>query len=157
VGVSGHVTDRLALAAAGALEAGERAGVDAHLRECPECAALAESFRGLGEGLRDLRAPVPSPGLLARTRAAVERQRAEREERVWNQAALGFLIVFGWTLTGVTWLIFELLVGELALRFDRPLGPALAWFAAYLIAGWVAAGAAAVLLGQRTQQERSLA
>ncbi|MCG6924450.1 MAG: zf-HC2 domain-containing protein [Acidobacteria bacterium] len=155
--MSGHVTDRLALAAAEALDPGEQRRVDAHLRECPDCAAQAEQWRRLGDGLRDLPTPVPSPGLLARTRATIERRQAEREEQTWNRAALGFLIVFGWTLTGVAWLLLELLVGELALRFERPLGPTIIWFGAYLVAGWVAAAAATVLLGRRTHEEGRLA
>jgi anti-sigma factor RsiW len=157
VGVSGHVTDLLALGAAGELDPGEQERVSTHLNECADCARRAGSWRGLAEGLRDLPGSGPSPGLVARTRATVERRQAEREEETWNRAALGFLIVFGWTLTGVAWLILELLVGELAWRLDRPLGPTVMWFAAYLVAGWVAAGTAAVLLGRRTQQEGRVA
>jgi anti-sigma factor RsiW len=155
--MSGHVTELLALAAAGALDPGEQERVDTHLQECRDCAGQAEQWRRLGDGLRDLPTPAPSPGLLARTRAAIERRQAEREEQTWNRAALGFLIVFGWTLTGVAWLIIELLVGELTLRFDRPLGPTVAWFTAYLVAGWVAAAAATVLLGRRPHEEGRLA
>jgi anti-sigma factor RsiW len=155
--MSGHVNDLLALAAAGALEPEEQARVDAHLEECPECAGLAEQWRGLGDGLRDLPVPTLHPGLVARARAEVERWQAEREERTWNRVALGFLIVFGWTLTGVAWLLLELLMGELAVRMDRPLGPTAAWFTAYLVVGWVAAGAATVLLGRRPNEEGRLA
>ena len=155
--MSGHVADRLALAAAGALDPGEQERVDAHLRQCPECAGQADHWRALGAGLRDLPAPTPSPGLLARTRAAVERLGAEREERTWNRVALGFLIVFGWTLSGVAWLLLELVVGELAARLDQPLGPTAAWFMAYLVLGWVAAAAAAMLLGRHTHEEGRLA
>ncbi len=155
--MSDHVTERLALAAAGALDPEEQRQVDAHLGECPECARRARPWRRLAGGLRDLPDPEPSAGLVARTRAAVERRQAEREERTWNRVALGFLIVFGWTLTGVAWLLLELLVGELAVRFDRPLGPTIAWFAGYLVAGWAAAAAATVLLGRGTQEEGRLA
>jgi anti-sigma factor RsiW len=151
--MSEHVRDLLAGAATGVLDADERRRVESHVRECAECAARAEEWRALAGGLRDLAAPEPSPGLLARTREAIERRRAEREERLWNRAALGFLIVFGWTLVGVAWFFFELVLGELAVRFDRPLGPTVLWFAAYLVAGWFAAGAAAVLLGRRTHEE----
>ena len=117
----------------------------------------AEDWRTLAGELRDLAAPEPSPGLLARTREIIERRRAEREERMWNRAAIGFLIVFGWTLIGVSWFLFELVLGELAVRFDRPLGPTVLWFATYLVAGWLAAGAAAVLLGRRPHEEGRMA
>lgn len=155
--MSGHVADPLALAAAGALDPGEQERIDAHLRECRECAGQAERWRSLADGVRDLPAPTPSSGLVARSRAAVERLQAEREERTWNRVALGFLIVFGWTLSGVAWLLLELVVGELALRFDRPLGPTAAWFMAYLMVGWVAAAAATMLLGRRPHEEGRLA
>jgi anti-sigma factor RsiW len=156
VDVTAHVTDLLPLAAAGALDAGDQQRVDRHLGQCEQCAARAEEWRGLAHGLGGLPAPAPSPGLVARTRAAVERGQAEREERAWNRAALGFLILFGWTLSGVAWLFLELVLGELALHLDRPLGPTVAWFTAYLVAGWMAAAAATVLLGRRTSEEGRL-
>jgi hypothetical protein len=80
-------------------------------------------------------------------------QLAERTERAWNRAALGFVIAFAWTLSGVAWLVLDLLGGALALRLGRSLGSTATWYAAYLVAGWVTAGAAAVLLGRRTQEE----
>jgi hypothetical protein len=107
--------------------------------------------------LRDLPPSEASPELLARTRAAVERLQAAREERTWNRVALGFLIVFGWTLSGVAWLLLKLAVGELATRLDRPLGPTAAWFMVYLVVGWVVAAAAAMLLGRHTREEGRLA
>jgi anti-sigma factor RsiW len=155
--MSGHVTELLSLAAAGVLDRGERQRVDGHLRGCAACASEAERWRALGNGLRDLAPPRPSAGLLARTREAVDRWKAEGEERRWNRLALGFLIVFGWTLSGVAWLLIELVVGGLAVRLDRPLGPTAAWFTAYLLAGWLAAATATVLLGRRAQEEGRLA
>jgi anti-sigma factor RsiW len=151
--VSAHVTDRLPLEAAGALEPDEAARVAAHLGECPACAARAAEWRALASGLRGLPAPRPSSALVARTRAAVEWQLAERSERTWNRAALGFLIAFGWTLAGVAWLVLDLLGGALALRLGRSLGSTATWYAAYLVTGWLTAGAAAVLLGRRAQEE----
>jgi anti-sigma factor RsiW len=152
-----HVSHLLALAAAGALDRREQARVEDHLRECLACTARAQGWRTLRDGLRDLPAPTPSPGLLARTRAAVERRQAEREEQTWNRWALGFLIVFGWTLTGLAWVLLELVIGGVAAYVGRPLGPTLVWFAVYLVAGWVAAAAATVLLGRRTHEEGRLA
>ena len=155
--MSRHVEELLALHAAGALSPDEDARVAGHLRDCPACNERAEEWRGLAAGLRRLPEPQPSQGLVARTRAAVERWQAEREERAWNRAALGFLIVFGWTLTGVAWLLLEILVGELAVRVDRSLGSTALWLGVYFVAGWVTAGAAAVLLGRRAQEEGRIA
>lgn len=90
---------------------------------------------------------------MARTVEAVEALLAERAERAWNRAALGFLVAFAWTLAVVSWLVVDLVTGELALRLSRPVGPAAAWYGAYVVAGWVAAGAAAVLLGRSAHEE----
>ena len=56
--------------AAGALDASESERVAVHLRECPACAARAEEWRRLAEGLRRLPQPRPAPALVARTREA---------------------------------------------------------------------------------------
>lgn len=151
--MSEHVTDRLSLEAAGALDPDEAARVEAHLSECAACAARAAGWRALAEDLRRLPQAQPSPALVARTQRTVVWQLAERTERAWNRAALGFVIAFAWTLSGVAWLVLDLLGGALALRLGRSLGSTATWYAAYLVAGWVTAGAAAVLLGRRTQEE----
>lgn len=155
--MSAHVEDRLALHAARGLDPGEEARVEAHLRECSACAAAARSWQVLAEGLRELEDPRPEPGLLARTRTTVERRLAARADQAWNRAALGFVIVFGWTLTGVVWMVLEFLLGQVATRLDRPLGSTVLWFAGYLVVGWVTAAAAALLLGRHAQEEGRMA
>jgi anti-sigma factor RsiW len=151
--MSGHASELLALAAAGALSAEERDRLDTHLRECAGCAAEAAAWRGLGEELGALPAPKASRALLARTVEAVEERLAERSERAWNRAALGFLVAFAWTLALVAWLVIDLVAGELTVRLARPVGATAAWYAAYLVAGWLSAGAAAVLLGRGAREE----
>jgi anti-sigma factor RsiW len=151
--MSAHVSELLALAAAGALDPAEEARVSAHLRECAACASEALEWRRLADGLAHLPAPRPPRALVARTVEAVEALLAERAERAWNRAALGFLVAFAWTLAVVSWLVVDLVTGELALRLSRPVGPAAAWYGAYVVAGWVAAGAAAVLLGRSAREE----
>jgi len=111
--MNGHVTDLLALAAAGALDQAEAARIEAHLRECAACAAEAGEWRHLTEGLRRLPAPKPSRALVARTVEAVESRLAERAERAWNRAALGFVVAFAWTLAVVAWVVLDLLAGGL--------------------------------------------
>ena len=151
--MSAHVSELLALAAARALDPAEEARVESHLRECAACAGEAAEWRRLAEGLGRLSAPRPSRALVARTVEAVEALLAERAERAWNRAALGFLVAFAWTLAVVSWLVVDLVTGALALRLSHPVGPAAAWYAVYVAAGWVAAGAAAVLLGRSADEE----
>jgi anti-sigma factor RsiW len=151
--MSAHVAELLALAAAGTLDPVETARVEEHLRECAACAAEAAAWRRLADGLSRMPAPRASRALVARTREAVETRLAERDERAWNRAALGFLVAFAWTVAVLSWLVVDLVNGALALRLERSVGSTAAWYAAYVVAGWMTAGAAAVLLGRRTQEE----
>ena len=151
--MSAHVRELLALAAAEALDPTEEARVTAHVAECAACAAEATAWRRVAEGLGRLPAPKPSRALVARTVGAVEARLAERSERAWNRAALGFLVGFAWTLAVVAWLMVDLVRGEMALRLGSSMAPTAAWYAAYVIAGWLTAGAAATLLGRRTPEE----
>ena len=151
--MSAHVKELLALAAARALDPSEAARVEAHLGGCAECARDAGEWRRLTDGLRRLPTPRPSRALVARTVEAVEARLSERSERAWNRAALGFLVAFAWTLAVVSWFLLDLVTGVLALRLDRPVGGTAAWYAAYVIAGWLTAGAAATLLGRRAPEE----
>jgi anti-sigma factor RsiW len=155
--VSAHVAQLLALAAAGALDPAEAARVEEHLRVCAGCAAEAAAWRRLAEGLGRMPAPRPARPLLARTAEAVEARLAERSERAWNRAALGFLVAFAWTVAVLSWLVLDLMNGVLALRLEQSVGSTAAWYAAYVGAGWMTAGAAAVLLGGRTQEEGRIA
>lgn len=50
----------------GTVAAGTRAGVEAHLRLCPHCAAYVEQFRTMLRALRRLPAPLPDPPARAR-------------------------------------------------------------------------------------------
>lgn len=155
--MSAHVTELLPLQAAGALDASESARVAAHVGACDACAREAAAWRRVGEGLRQLPASRPSRALLGRTREAVEVHQAERAERAWRTAALAFLIAFAWTLAVLSWVLIDLVAGSLALFLDRPLGPTAAWYAAYVAAGWVAAGVAAVFVGRRAPGEGRMA
>jgi len=155
--MSPHVTELLSLAAAGALDAQEQAQVAAHLGECEACAGEAAAWRRVAAGLGQLSAARPSRAVVARTVEAVEALLAERAERAWNRAALGFLVAFAWTLALLSWVVIDLVAGGLALRLDRPVGEAAAWYAAYLVAGWLAAGVAAAFVGRRAQQEGRIA
>ena len=126
--MSAHVGDLPALAVAGALEPGEQQRVNARPGgSAPTAPNSARQWRSLGDGLRDLPAPTPSPAFLRGARTAVERLQAEREERTWNCVALGLPTALGRTLSGVAWLLLEPVVAERASRLHRPLGPTAAW------------------------------
>jgi len=155
--MSGHVSELLPLAAAGALDAREQAQVAAHLGACEACAREAAAWRDVAAGLGQLPASRPSCALVARTVEAVEVFLAERAERAWNRAALGFLIAFAWTLAVLSWVVIDLVAGGLALRLDRPVGPTAAWYAAYVLTGWLAAGVATAFAGRRAPQEGRIA
>jgi len=155
--MSGHVSELLPLAAAGALDAREQAQVAAHLGACEACAREAAAWRDVAAGLGQLPASRPSRALVARTVEAVEVFLAERAERAWNRAALGFLIAFAWTLAVLSWVVIDLVAGGLALRLDRPVGPTAAWYAAYVLTGWLAAGVATAFAGRRAPQEGRIA
>ena len=151
--MSGHVTELLPLAAAGALDPVESARVERHLAQCPACASEASAWRVVADGLGRLPAPKPSRALVARTVRAAEERLAERAERAWNQAFLALLVAFAWTLAVLSWLVVDLVNGVLVLRLGRSVGSTAAWYAVYLVTGWVTAGGAAGLLGRRAQEE----
>ena len=155
--MSGHVPDLLPLAAAGTLDPAEAArGGDAP----PRVRGLRQGGRGVARRRRRagrLPAPKPSRALVARTVETVEQRLAERAEQAWNRAALGFLVAFAWTLAVLSWVVVDLVNGVLALRLERSVESSAAWYAAYLVAGWLSAGAAAVLLGRRAREEGRIA
>jgi anti-sigma factor RsiW len=151
--MSAHVDDRLPLAAAGVLAPDEAEMLDAHVRDCPACARQAARWRGMGDELRRMPQPRPTAALVARTRAAVEARFAARAEQAWNRAALGFLVAFAWTMAVGTWAVVDLVRGALALRLGATLLPTAAWYLAYVLVGWLSAGAAAALLGRRAAEE----
>jgi anti-sigma factor RsiW len=155
--MNGHVVDLLPLWAADALEGAERDRVEAHLRTCASCAALASAWGVVVEELGAIPAPRPSRALVARTLGAVQRAVAEREERVWTQKVLGLLVAFAWTSLIVSWLLADLVVGGLAQWLARPVGGTAAWYGAYLAAGWLSAAVAAALLGRRAREEGRVA
>lgn len=147
----------LALEAAGVLEPRERERVAAHLAACEPCARAAEAWRELARGLGELPVARPEPSLVARTVEAVEARLAEGAERRFSRAVLGFLIGFAWTLAVLSWFVFDLLAGSLALHFGQPIGPVAGWYTAYVAAGWLAAVVAAALVGRRAPWEGRIA
>ncbi len=155
--MSPHVREMLPLGAAGALDAREQARLEEHLAACEACGREARAWRRVAAGLADLPAPRPSRALVARTVEAVQVRFAERAERAWNRAALGFLVAFAWTLAVLSWVVIDLVAGGLVQHLDRSVGGTAAWYAAYVVTGWLAAGVAAVFVGRRAPQEGRIA
>ena len=135
------------------LDPEEAAQVAEHLRDCRSCAARAAEWRGLGEALRRLPHARPSLDLLDRTCHAVEWRLAERSEQAWKRAALGFLVAFSWVLAGVAWLVIDVFGRAGALGPGWSIRATAACFVAYVVTGWVMAGATAVLLGRRAREQ----
>ena len=132
--------------------------VEAHLGECAACAARGGRPGAARRGAaRAARAAAVAARSWRATVEAVEVRFAERAERAWNRAALGFLVAFAWTLAVVAWLVIDLVAGELALRLVRPMGRRPRGTRPTSLAGWLSAGAAAVLLGRRAREEGRIA
>ncbi len=143
--MNGHddVRALLPLAAAGALDPSEQRMIDEHVRECAECAAELEAWRGLAEELGVLPSPMAPDWLLERTRNRVAAEWAEHEQQraeAWTLAALG---VFSLVLSIGTWLGIRQLAGT----------HSGVWFAAWTAIAWMSAGAAAVILGLKHRRE----
>jgi hypothetical protein len=69
--------------------------LDAHLRICPDCSALAET----GKALRTVKKVSPAPGFSARFQARLAVQKAaERRRRAWGAVlfTLGGLVMLMW-------------------------------------------------------------
>jgi predicted anti-sigma-YlaC factor YlaD len=82
--------------------AGDPAALATHLKDCPDCAALAAAARRLADGLRRLTPPAPPPGLADRIagRALQDRRARLHKRRRWASAgtlavAASLLIAIG--------------------------------------------------------------
>ncbi len=150
------IRESLALAAAGALDAAEKAKLDRHLAGCAACATELDAWRELAGSLKRLPTPQAPPSLVERVRTRVERQLAVEAERRSSRWVLAFLLLFTWTVTLVTWPIVRLLTGGVLSWLDLSFNHT--WFslAAYTAVSWVTTGVAAALLGLRRRREGRL-
>jgi anti-sigma factor RsiW len=140
------IQNLLALSAAGLLEPAEERRVREHLRDCPECAARADEFASLSAGLSALPAPLPPPGLTARTEARLLAEvaaEADRREGAILAAGAGLL---AWVTALAAWYCYRTLAG----------GGVLGWLAWSTVLASMAVPAAAGLLQSRRRFERSM-
>jgi anti-sigma factor RsiW len=149
-----QIRDLLALAASGALDAKSEERVATHVRTCSVCAAELDSFQLLARGLRRLPTPQPSPMLVERARARAELSMAEETEQRSNRKVLILLIGFAWTLVVVSWPIVRLLSGGIETWVSSRLPQSWYAFAGFTGLGWLAAGAAAIILAWHNRRER---
>jgi anti-sigma factor RsiW len=93
---SGHLTDAMAQRLAdGLLDPTADAGAEAHAAGCPDCAALVESYRLLGEALEDLEIPALPADFTASVLDRIERVEVAqaRERRLAVAVLAGVLLV----------------------------------------------------------------
>jgi len=151
------IRELLALAAAGALEAGEEEQVTNHIRSCAECSAELEDWRLLASGLRHLPTPQPRPIIVERARARAEIGFAEEAERRWHRIVMISVVLFAWVLTLLSWPLVRLVSGGLLGMLDPRLNQAWLGFAVFTTFVWLAGGGAAILLSLHQRRERRLA
>lgn len=144
----------LPLAAAGALDAREQHELDAHLRECPACAAQLGRYADIAAALRRLPTPQPSPAVVERARARAQAEFAAHAEERSNFVVMFFLVLFSWTVTLATWPVVRLATEGMLGWFN--LQQTWLGLAGYTLLGWITAGVAAGLLGWRNRAARRL-
>jgi len=147
----------LPLAAAENLTDAEFRSLQKHLRDCAECANELEQWRTIGKGLRALPTPHAPARMVERTQALMRQELALRSGRSSQHWLLATGLIVTWALTLAAWPLVRMASGEflswLNLSFDRT------WFAlaAYVCAGWLTAGVAAVVLATQQRREREAA
>ena len=151
-----QIRDLLALAAAQVLDGAEQARVEAHVRECAECAAELASMRGIAGALGNLPAPQPSLGLAARTRLRVAAEMAARTKRRQYHLLITLLICFGWIITLLTLLAGRYFADDLAYFFNLSFAQFAIGFIGYTLLASVASAAFAGLIGPRVQAARRM-
>jgi hypothetical protein len=149
-----EIRELLPLAAAEALETFEDRRVREHVSRCPSCASELQGFLGLREALRQLPAPEPSPALLGRTRALLERESTARADSPLSLGGVALLVVFAWIWTAAS----GPLVGLLFPFLTEPLAAAplhrWLWLGLLTALGSLATVVAAAMLGLHYREER---
>ena len=151
-----QIRDLLALAAAQVLDGAEQARVEAHVRECAECAAELASMRGIAGALGNLPAPQPSLGLAARTRLRVASEMAARAERRRHHLVTTLLSCFGWAVMLLTLLAGRYFADDLSRLFHLSYAQFAIGFIGYTLLASLASAAFAGLIAPHVQAARRL-
>jgi len=149
--VSEHASIRelLSLAAAGVLDPDEQRRVEQHATVCDACRRELELWQGYSRELVRLPAPVAPKYLADRTRALVLEKRAAAAERRWDDIVLAVLVLLGWTVSLVVWVVFRLFTGGMLSVVESSFVTILEWLGASTLFAWLTAAVAAVMLGSR--------
>jgi len=149
--VSEHASIRelLSLAAAGVLDPDEQRRVEQHATVCDGCRRELELWQGYSRELVRLPAPVAPKYLADRTRALVLEQRAAATQRRWDDIVLAVLVLLGWTVSLVAWVVFRLFNGGMLSVVESSFVTILEWLGASTLFAWLTAAVAAVMLGSR--------
>jgi len=147
-----EIRELLPLAGAGALTAEEQCAVDQHAAGCASCAAELREWGLLTEAMADAPSPPVPEALLERTRNRVMAEAAARRERRMTDVILGFLVLFGWTITLVVWFLWRLMSGGGLLAAD--LTNVATWLGGSTVLAWLTAGVTVVALAPRRHAMR---
>ena len=143
------IRELLSLAAAGVLDPDEQRRVEQHATVCDACRRELELWQGYSRELVRLPAPVAPKYLADRTRARVLEKRAAAAERRWDDIVLAVLVLLGWTVSLVAWVVFRLFTGGMLSVMESSFVTILEWLGASTLFAWLTAAVAAVMLGSR--------
>ena len=143
------IRELLSLAAAGVLDPDEQRRVDRHATVCDACRRELELWQGYSRELVRLPAPVAPKYLADRTRALVIEKRAAATQRRWDDIVLAVLVLLGWTVSLVAWVVFRLFTGGMLSVMESSFVTILEWLGASTLFAWLTAAVAAVMLGSR--------
>jgi anti-sigma factor RsiW len=150
------IRELLSLAASGVLEPDEERRVQQHVAVCDACRRELEVWQGYSRELVRLPAPVAPKFLAERTCARVLERRAAAAQRRWDDIVLGVLVLFGWTVSLVAWVVFRLFTGGMLSVVESSFVTILEWLGASTLFAWLTAAVAAVMLGGRRAVRRTV-
>jgi len=143
------IRELLSLAAAGVLEPDDERRVQQHVAVCDDCRRELEVWQSYSRELVRLPAPVAPKYLAERTCARILQQRAAAAERRWDDIVLVVLVLLGWTVSLVVWVMFRLFSGGMLSVVETSFVTILEWLGASTLFAWLTAAVAAVMLGSR--------